>query len=558
MITHLMIENFLSVDKLSLNFEDKMTVFTGETGVGKSVLLRALSILLGETLDKNSIQSNKTFCRLIGHFSLTHSAPLKQWIIENGYYSQNEVQCCITRVTPKKGYTLSTLNGKKIQVKQLKVLHHFLMSVHKQHAQQRLMKKEYQRYYLDHYGQYIHLSRKVEQLYTHYKNLRKAHQELCDKLETQKEHLPLLNYQRDELYQIQFQENELIRLEQEQHRLAHTQKILEYGTAVTALMDTSEPESFLGLFQQVTQYLKKIVSFDKNFLPLFERIERIREDLKEINETFYLLLEKIQIDPEQLNKVEKRLSTLHSVARKHGVSIEQLPTILQQVEALHNSYEKIQQTLQCHEKKITTCLSEYQSTAGKLTKKREDCAIQLEEAVTKEMQNLGMVGGSFKVSLVANSDHEPTAFGLESVEFFLKASSGQTFELLSRTASGGELSRLNLILHSLVAQMATVPTLIFDEVDIGVGGSTAERIGRLIYQLSQTHQILCITHSPQIAALGQHHYQILKMTQENRTNMIVNALTSIDERVQEIARMLGGIEITEQTIAHAQTMLHAV
>jgi DNA repair protein RecN (Recombination protein N) len=559
MLIHLSLEHFLLIDQLELDFNPGMVVLTGETGAGKSVLCDALGLVLGSKADKSIIQLEQSRCTIKAQFDIQSLDGVKQWLKQRKYLdgaiSSNHSICDIKRVIPRSGSAQAWVNGKLISIQDLKYLGQLLVNIHAQHDQRQLVEREYQRQCLDKYGQYFDLSERVETLYTQYVELKKQKQALIEQINTQQQQLALLDYQLKELEELQFQPDEIPQLDQEQRRLAHAQSVLENGHAALALMSESESVQVISLLHTIQQYLQKMSGVDNRFDTLYASIQQTVIQLLEIDIALRHTLGEVNINPERLHQVDQRLAQLHALARKHHISVEALPSLMQNLTTEREKLTEAQHTLLLCEQALNVCLKHYQEVSQALSQKRHDYAQQFQKAVTDKIQSLGMEGGQFIVRLVPLETLEPTRFGRELVEFHLSAAPGQPYQSLARGPSGGELSRLSLVVQMLIAESISVPTLIFDEVDVGVSGGVAERVGRLLQNLSHTHQVICITHLPQVAALGQHHYQVVKYTQEGYTRTKIHYLKTEKDRVSEMARLLGGIDITDHTIAHAQAML---
>jgi DNA repair protein RecN (Recombination protein N) len=565
MLTYLSLENFVFIDELALDFNAGMTALTGETGAGKSILCDALWLALGATCDKTVIQIGKPYCRVQASFNIRAIPQVQQWLIAQGYMNDEEIEqaesvfCHITRVISPKGRGQVWINHQIAKVKHVQRLGEYLVARHSQHDQQRLLMSEHQRECLDRYGRYADLLQKVADGYTDYTAIKKEQQRLLAQVETQKDQLSLLQYQLDEIEQAALKPNEWEDLSQKQRQLSYAHQVLEKGQEALMLLSEAEPVHLSTLLQSIQQALHKIVHLDNRFESIYNAIMHASIELMEAETALRYTLSEVVVDPEQLRQVDERLFQLNGLARKHGVKVEALDQLTLSLQQEHEHYEQSQAALEACGQALAKCLKDYQGVAAQLTHAREGAATALEQAITEKIQSLGMPGARFKIQLTSlvtgDCSKEPSGFGNERVTFYLSAAPGQPLQSLTKGASGGELSRLSLVIQTLMAESTTVPTLVFDEVDVGVGGSVAEKMGRLLQALSKTQQVLCITHLPQVAVLAQYHYRIEKQTQDQTTVTRVFVLESLAERVQEIARMLGGIHITDKTIAHAKSIL---
>lgn len=556
MLTDLTIQHFLLIDQLSLDFESGMSAFTGETGAGKSILCDALYVGLGGRADTTVIQQAQENCYIQVKFNIQLLPHVQNWLVQYGLNSDWQY-CQLERNIPRTGRAQALINGKVVPLQRLKALGELLLVIHGQHGQQDLLKREYQCHWLDHYGDCLSLLESIREQYAHYHQLQAQHRTLSLEVSRLKAEEERLQYQQAELKALAFHSEELTELEPLQRRLSNAQHILESGHTALALIEEAEPAHLNSLLYQVQQILHKITLLDVRFQNAETAIEQAVIQVSEAQAVIQKALSQTLQDPQQLQQVENRLSQIQAIARKYSVQVNELTVLERKVMKECEEATQVERQLQYCEQQLAQCLSNYHELAQTLSKRRQKSANRLQRLVTEKIQWLGMKGGQFEIRMIPTHSQFPTRFGQEHIEFYLSAAPGQSLQALTQCASGGELSRVHLALQALTAETMPVPTLIFDEVDVGMGGSTAEMAGRLLQQIGERRQIICITHLPQVAALSQHHYQIQKLTQQQATQTQVCRLDTQALRVQEIARMLGGIQITSQTIAHAEEMLAA-
>lgn len=551
MLQHINIKNFAIIDNLDLELKHGMTVITGETGAGKSIVIDALDIALGDRADSKMIRHGCDKCEINLSFDVTHIEQARQWLVQQEL-SVSEHECLIRRVISKEGRSRNFINGTTVTVQQLKELGELLVHVHGQHQHHALLKRDQQRLLLDHYLKKPDLLSQVFDLYQQWKNLQLEIAELEQQTGTEDAKVTLLQYQIEELQQLQLTAQDVEALYAEHTQLANAENILQTcQRALTALTENPEGSILQGLHHVLadltTLNLEKITPIQQLLTHAVIEAEEAATELKHLYQT-------IEINDERLHWVENRLSQIYELARKHKVKPEVLyahqQLLAQQLDDLVNADERLQQARQQQEK----IFNEYQAAAQQLSQQRRHAATQLGKLISKNLPALGMPGGVIDIAMTKLSS--PTATGLDHIDFTVSTNPGQPLQSLSKVASGGELSRISLAIQVITAQSQTTPSLVFDEVDVGIGGGTAEIVGQLLRDLGNNAQVLCITHLPQVAAQGHHHLQIHKTPSSEGT---ISTLTWLqkDERVQELARMLGGIKITQQTLAHAQEMLDA-
>ena len=552
MLTHIHIWNFAIVERLDLPLEGGLTVLTGETGAGKSILLDALGLALGDRADTGVIRHGAEKAEISVTFS-THDAPeAEAWLQAHELDSAGE--CIIRRVIAANGPSKAFINGKPAPAASLRELGEMLVDLHGQHEHQSLLRREAQRQLLDDFADHGSLLGELAEAFSDWRDkqaeldrLRQAASERDDRLE-------LLRYQVRELEELNLAEGELAELEAEHRRLANASSLLETGQRVLMTLDGDDPACAASLLATGLHDVGEMRETDAQLAGVVDLLDSAVIQAREAASELRHYLDGLELDPERLAWLEQRLAAITDLARKHHCAPEELPALLPRLQAELAELEQAEVRAGNLQAEVDAALAAYRKLAEKLGKGRRRAAKKLGEAVTESMQTLGMEGGRFEVAVEPLESDTPVATGLERIEFRVSANPGQPVRPLAKVASGGELSRISLAIQVITAQDSRIPTLIFDEVDVGIGGRVAEIVGQLLRTLGEQRQVICVTHLPQVAALGHHHLQVSKTAEQDRTHSRIQILDT-EERVDELARMLGGIEITEQTLSHAREMI---
>lgn len=555
MLHSLNIQNFTIIDELTLEFKSGMTVLTGETGAGKSILIDALLLALGDRTDSKVIRTDSERCVVNATFAIQQLPAAQQWLSSHELVSDDE--CLLRRIITADGRSKAFINGQVVPLQLLRELGNILIGIHGQHEHQALLKPDKQRVMLDAYAGHGALCKKVQNLYQQWRKTQEALQTLQTQNSERSARSELLRYQVNELDKLALQADELIELDKEQRQLANADRLLENCQTAISLLGDNEDGNALTLLNTIHQQLLTVQNIDPKINNTVELINSAIIAAQEAESELRHYLDQVELNPERLNWVEQRLSAIHDVARKHRVAPAELCELHTRFAQELNQLENHDVHLQQLQQELTQFAQAYLQAAAELSLSRQRATQRLMPLVEKSIRQLGMPQGRFIVQLETLADQQFTSFGLERVEFQVSANPGQPLQPLAKVASGGELSRISLAIHVLTAQNDATPTLIFDEVDSGIGGGTAEVVGRLLRDLSAHTQVLCVTHLPQVAALGHQHLQINKTLSKKSTKTEV---ISLDQRakINEIARMLGGVKITEHTLAHAQEMVENV
>ncbi len=552
MLQHLSIRDVAILDRLELELEPGLTVLTGETGAGKSIVIDALALALGERAEAGVIRHGAARAEVTAAFALKPSAPAAKWLKAQELFDDGE--CLLRRVVEADKPSKAFINGRPVPVQQLRELGDLLVDIHGQHEHQSLLKRDVQRDTLDAYAGLEDTAAAVAENH-------RAHQSLAGRLETLKQQsadrearLELLRFQVRELDALNLTAEEIPLLEEEHARLAHGAELIEGVQTVTQALYDDEEQSLSRALSRALARLETLAKHDPRLNEFHALLTEASIQIDEAASRLHQYLDGLELDPRRLEQVERRMSSVHELSRKHRVQPEELPALALKLRTELDDIENYDANLGKLEDEVNAARAAYLKLAKELSKGRQSAAGKLGKAVTQHMQELGMPGGKFEVQLAPLPDNELSANGLERAEFLVSANPGQPAKPLNKVASGGELSRISLALQVVLAGLGKIPTLIFDEVDVGVGGRVAEIVGLKLRALGQTRQALVITHLAQVAAQGDQHLQVSKAANKAATHVDIQALTDA-ERVNEIARMIGGVEISKQTLAHAKDML---
>ncbi|MBV8623210.1 MAG: DNA repair protein RecN [Herbaspirillum sp.] len=546
MLRTLTIRDFVIVDAIEIEFARGFSVFTGETGAGKSILIDALALTLGGRGDPSVVREGAARADVSADFTAT--AEVQAWLEEHEFADEHG-GVLLRRVIDNAGRSKAYINGSAATAAQLREVGEMLVDIHGQHAHQSLMKSDAQRQLLDSQAGLLEQAREVAAAYKTWRALARQREQFELDARNVLLERERLEWQVAELHKLAVKPGEWAEISVEHSRLSHAAALI--GAAQDALGVISESESpILSQLSSITQKLSKLVDVDTALKPVLDSLEPAQIQLQEAVYALNDYLGRVELDPARLQAVEERLEAIHSTARKFHVAPDELPAehqkLAEQLKQLADASDL--DALRAQEDKLKTA---YLGLAQKLSKARAKAAVALGEAVTAAMQDLSMAGGRFQIAL---NEGEPAAYGLEQVEFLVAGHAGVAPRALAKVASGGELARISLAISVITSAATSVPTLIFDEVDSGIGGAVAEVVGRLLKRLGQERQVLCVTHLPQVASQANQHYQVKKRSEDGKTLSDIDGLDA-KARVEEIARMLGGLEITATTRKHARELL---
>ena len=553
MLQTICLRDFVIVDQLELDFASGFTVLTGETGAGKSILLDALSLVLGERADSSQIREGSNRAEISAQFRIDPelSQSFSKWLDEQGFPSEDGGQSLLLKRTiESNGRSRAFINGSIATLAQLREAGDQLVDIHGQHAHQLLLKSGAQRELLDRHAGLLPLATEVAQSF---KTLSDSRRRLAQAenagqdIERERERL---QWQLEELTALSPLEGEWAHVQSEHAKLANGAKLISGCQEAIEVLSNAD-HSLESSLAKVCGSISALADHDSALSPISESLESAQIQLDEAIHGLNRYLQKIDLDPARLAQIEERMQDLHGAARKYRTEADDLPKLLadtsERLEAVTAS-----QNIEALREKVKHEEAAFLKIANQLSKKRSQAASDLGQQVTEAMQHLSMAGGRLEIALTPLQ--EGGSHGLEQVEFLVAGHAGSTPRSLAKVASGGELARISLAISVITSKASFTPTLIFDEVDAGIGGAVAETVGKLLHQLGQSHQILCVTHLPQVAAQGNHHFKVSKSQTVEKTISQVQTLGRT-ERVEEIARMLGGATITDTTRRHARELL---
>ncbi|PHN63922.1 DNA repair protein RecN [Pseudomonas viridiflava] len=552
MLVHLSVHNYAIVEHLDLELDRGMSVITGETGAGKSIMLDALGLTLGDRADSGVVRPGADKADILATFDLEDIPEAQVWLKERDL--DNDSPCILRRVITAEGRSRSYINGSPCPQGDLKALGELLIDIHSQHEHQSLLKTDTHRRLLDEYAGATDLARQVQLAAQRWRQTRQELERLSNSGDEQRARHQLLSYQLEELESLSLGENELEQLEQEHKNLTNAESLLSICRQVVEQCSESDSGNVLNA---LTASLHRLGSVNNSPTALSEATDllssaqiQVEEAVGELNR----FLDHFDADPARLQQLEERLDAIYTLARKHRIQPNEVATmqqkLLDEIETLNANDESIERL----EHEVQAFARHYQEKARELSDLRHTSSTRLASAVEQEIHRLGMPGGRFQIELKAIPGSEPHPHGLEHVELLVSANPGQPLKALAKVASGGELSRISLAIQVITAQTSRVPTLVFDEVDVGIGGPTAEIVGQLLRRLGERGQVMTVTHLPQVAAQGHQHLFVHKVRDNDATRTAVSKLTKA-ERIEEVARMLGGIDLTKESLAHAKKMV---
>ena len=553
MLQTISLRDFVIVDQLELDFASGFTVLTGETGAGKSILLDALSLVLGERADSSQIREGCHRAEISALFRIDSELiqSFNKWLDEQGFPVEDEGQSLLLkRTVENNGRSRAFINGSVATLAQLREAGDQLVDIHGQHAHQLLLKSGAQRELLDRHAGLLPLASEVAQAFKTLNDSRRRLEQAENAGQDIERERERLEWQLEELTELSPQEGEWANIQSEHARLANGAKLIGgCQEAIEVLSDTDN--SLESSLSKVCGNIGALAEHDPALSSISESLQSAQIQLDEAIHGLNRYLQKLDLDPARLEQVEERMQALHGASRKYRTEVDELPKLLlettERLEALTAS-----QNIDALREKVMQEEASYLKFAKQLSQKRSKAAAELGQLVTDAMQDLSMAGGRLEITL--SPLQEGGSHGLEQIEFLVAGHAGSTPRSLAKVASGGELARISLAISVITSKASFTPTLIFDEVDAGIGGAVAETVGKLLHQLGQSHQILCVTHLPQVAAQGNHHLKVSKSQNGDKTVSQVQPLGR-SERVEEVARMLGGATITDTTRRHARELL---
>lgn len=552
MLTHLSVKNLAIVSALELNFDHGMHVITGETGAGKSIIIDALGIVLGERASAEQIRAEQSQAEVTACFDLKKLPAVLELLTAQELNVEQE--CIIRRIINADGRSRAYINGMAVSVQQIKNIAPHLVHIHSQHQHHALLESDYQRRLLDAYANNEQLILAVNQLYNNWHEITQQIK-ILNESQQQIDRLSLLEYQIQEFENLNLQPDELIVIEQKHKQLSKSEEILSVCQAIESLLE-DDGAGVLNQLHSATNQIHILQKITPRFNSCSELLKQAIINIEEAKSDLHDYLSSADLDPQELQKIEQRLSAIHALARKLKVAPEMLNDhymlLCSQRDALKNADAKLQQL----EQDLKSCETKYMQIAKQLSASRIKAAQKLSVEIATRLKELELPNAKFAIQCDAIKQH-PNLNGMDAVNFMVTTNPGQPLGLLRKIASGGELSRISLAIQVISAERMATPTLILDEVDVGISGKTAAAVGCLMRELGTQAQILCITHLPQVAALGHIHFKVEKKQTKQSTSTTIVPLDP-DQRVQELARLLGGLSISDEALAHARSLLREV
>lgn len=553
MLAQLTISNFAIVRELEIDFQRGMTAITGETGAGKSIAIDALGLCLGGRAEADMVRLGASRADICARFSLKDTPSALTWLVENQLDESNE--CLLRRVISSDGRSRGFINGTAVPLSQLRDLGQLLIQIHGQHAHQLLLKPEHQKTLLDGYAGETGL---MQEMATSYRAWHQScrvlaqHQQLSQEREARRE---LLQYQLKELNEFAPVTGEYEAIDEEYKRLANSGQLLSTSQQALMLLADGEDATLQNQLYTAQQLLSELLTMDDKLSGVYKLLDEASIQISEASDELRHYCERLDLDPNRLHELEQRISKQIALARKHHISPEELPVFHQQLleeQGLLDQQESAQEdltlTVSRHHRAAMTC-------AEQLHQRRVHFAEELSRLIGESMHALSMPHGKLGIEVLFNADHL-TAEGADRIDFRVTTNPGQPLQPLSKVASGGELSRIALAIQVITARKMDTPALIFDEVDVGISGPTAAVVGKMLRQLGESTQVMCVTHLPQVAGCGNHHFYVSKETDGEMTETHMIPLDK-RARLQELARLLGGSEVTRNTLANAKELLAA-
>ena len=557
MLTQLTINNFAIVRQLEIELAKGMSVITGETGAGKSIAIDALGLCLGQRIETSMVREGQERAEICASFFIEPTNPAYQWLQEQELQDpDNPSDCILRRVINADGRSKAFINSTPVSASQLKEIGQYLIHINGQHASQLLLKNDYQLQLVDTFAHHHDLLAQMREDYRAWKNLQTQVKTFQQKVAENEAKKQLLQYQVEELDEFALRPNEYLELEEDQRRLSNSEQLTQLSQSALQLLSENETVSIDSMLYRATQYIDELSELDPRYASVQTMLNDALIQVQEATSEVQHLASHIEQDPMLLQEIEQRLGQALQLARKHNVKPEELVDWHQKLKAELTAlldFSESEERLILEEK---AAFEKMQHTAKQLHESRCQAAGKLAQQVTHSIKGLAMENAEFFIEV--NSDlAKVAANGADNIVFTLRSNLGQQAQPLAKVASGGELSRISLAIQVLTSDQSAIPTLIFDEVDVGISGKTASVVGKLLRQLGDKCQVLCVTHLPQVACHGHHQFNVEKFTVDDKTETKMTALSQ-EERVPALARLLGGSEITDLALANAQEMLDLV
>ena len=551
LLKHLHIRNFAVIEELDIPFNHGMTVFTGETGAGKSIMVGALGLVLGDRSDSGIVRAGCEQTEITAIFDIEDEDDIQSVLAEQEIDCDDEL--ILRRVINKDGRSRAYVNGSSVPAQMLRSLGECMVDIHGLHAHQSLLKTDVQRDLLDEFGKHPQQLNEVKDAWKIWNANEIELQALSGDNRDHDAQIELLQYQIQELQALNPGESKFSEVEKEHGKLANANRLLEVCQQTFQQLSEDERSTQSQISHHLDE-LQDIQKFDPSLATVIELLNGASIQIGEASDELRHYLDRLELDPERLKEIEDLLGAFHDMARKHKIQPEALSdhlvTLEDELHKLENSEARFKELIELQQ----TSIKNYRKAASKLSLCRQQAAKKLSHDISKKLNDLGMPGGEFSIEVNDIEKDMPLQNGMNKIDYLVSLNPGQPLQALSKVASGGELSRISLAIQVTGSKDKGIQTLIFDEVDSGIGGGVAEIVGKLLHSLSDKRQVFCVTHLAQVASQGDHHLQVAKATHAGTTLTRVGELNQ-EERIEEIARMLGGVKITKQTLAHAEEML---
>ncbi len=561
MLESIIINNFAIIDRSHIEFEPGLTALTGETGAGKSILLDAIKLVLGDRADADAVKTGCDKADISVIFDVSQLEKARQWLKDNDLDDGDE--CLLRRVVQSGGRSKAYLNGAPVTLTQMREIGEMLVDIHGQHEHQSLQKPGVQRQMLDAKLPDHALIANTREAYREWKRLNDQLRSAIEQSSEKQQRVDLLTLYCRELHELGLKDGELEEMEEEYNRLSHAGQLMETTASLLDSLYENDEYNVQSRLTACASELEELSDIDPSMRENSDMIQSALIQVQEVAANLRDYQDRIDLDPSRLDWLNGRLGQAQNLARKHHVKANELVQLTQDFDNELDSLQFSEQDIDKLRKAIATASKTFLEQAGLLSAARRKTANELSQQVSEVMQTLGLQGGRFEIAVDKAAGDEGddsasySASGLDRIQFLVSANPGQPLKPLTKVASGGELSRISLAIQVILSESSRIPTLIFDEVDSGIGGGIAEVVGRKLREIAGNRQVFCVTHLPQVASQAHHHYQVSKTKSADSTSTEVSPLDQ-QQRLEEIARMLGGMTITEQTRAHAREMLDNV
>jgi DNA repair protein RecN (Recombination protein N) len=552
MLTHLSIRNFAIVKTLDVDFTQGMTAITGETGAGKSISVDALGLCLGDRADSGLVRTGADRAEVNAGFDVTSLPAAQKWLQEHELVDANDV--LIRRVISSEGRSKAFVNGTPVPLQQLKDLGQYLLSIHGQHAHQQILKNDNQRQLLDQYAEHHKLLDNVANSYQTLRAQQRQYQTLLEGQQQRTDRSQLLSYQIRELDEFAIAEGEFAELETEHKKLSHSQTLLEQSQISFHQLYEAEEFNALSAVQSSVDRLTELQEHDASLAPIVTMLTEASIQIEEAANELRIYTEQLEIDPMRMQNVEARYSLALDLSRKHSVQPEALYRFHQQLNLEYADLVQDDSMLEELKLQLLEVEQNYHNAANALSRSRKKAALSFAKQVEKHIHQMNMADAVFKIMVDHNNQGTANRYGLDDVQFEVSTNKGQALDKLEKVVSGGELSRIGLAIQVISSSNNDVATMIFDEVDSGISGSTASVVGQLLRKLGEKIQVICVTHLPQVAARAHNQMFVTKFSDKKTTETHMICLQE-NERIEELARLLAGDTLTESAIANARELL---